>query len=324
MCPLGGARPRSGRPLGPPSRRGLRSPRRSGIRGYRRDGAEADEQRERPQSGAGGALNSRRGWSRRHAAARQHELDLDRLDPPAVVAEEAAAAVELLEQTAHAPVLGIDAEQREGARGLRLRAHPEREHGAEQVLERLPSPTIVSLTSCVEMIGTASSERPIRCSDASSVRPTGSLSSRQPSSKENTFSRSRSELIRCIANIAISRTSCSPRRSDCEYSERGVPGSGAGQVPDRKVGDLLVPRGTDPTGSAKAELGEPARAYTSSVSRHPPLAGVAGAERAHDLQAPRLSGAGDDGVHGPAATALSQAPAPLRSGTVTEERAAAS
>ena len=87
----------------------------------------------------------------------------------------------------------------------------------------------VSVTSWVLMIGTASSERPIRCSELSSVRPTGSPSSRQPSSKENSFSRSRSAPISCIANIAISRTICSPTRSAWEYSERRVPGSGAGR-----------------------------------------------------------------------------------------------
>ncbi len=66
------------------------------------------------------------------------------------------------------------------------------------------------------MIGTASSERPIRCSDASSRRPTGSDSKRQPSSNEKIFNRSRSERIRCSANIAISRTICSPTRSAWE------------------------------------------------------------------------------------------------------------
>ena len=82
------------------------------------------------------------------------------------------------------------------------------------------SPTSASVTSCVEMIGTASSERPMRCSEASSCRPTGSLSRRHPSSKEKSFRRPRSDPSRCIANIAISRTICSPTRSACEYSAR--------------------------------------------------------------------------------------------------------
>ena len=79
------------------------------------------------------------------------------------------------------------------------------------------------------MIGTASSLRPMRCSEASSIRPTGSPSRRQPSSNEKTLRRERSAAISAIANIAISRTICSPTRSSGEYSERALPGGGAGR-----------------------------------------------------------------------------------------------
>ena len=100
------------------------------------------------------------------------------------------------------------------------------------------SPMSASPTSWVLMIGTARSDRPILCSEARSIRPTGSPSNRQPSSNENSFRRARSARTRCSASIAISRTICSPTRSACEYSARSATERRTGQVADRKVGHL--------------------------------------------------------------------------------------
>ena len=99
----------------------------------------------------------------------------------------------------------------------------------------------------------------MRCSDASRLRPAGSPSSRQPSSNENSFSRSRSAPIRCIANIAIRRTICSPIRSDCEYSAaRQSPAPGPGRS---RIGRYVTCRnpigGSETAAVGEAELREP-------------------------------------------------------------------
>ena len=120
------------------------------------------------------------------------------------------------------------------------------------------------------------------------MRPTGSPSSRQPSSKEKTFRRSRSAAIRCIANIAISRTICSPTRSACEYSERARARLGRRQVADRQVGDLAVAdRRQLHVGVGEAELGEPGAGVDLERLGDLRVGLVALAQRADDLQAGR-------------------------------------
>ena len=64
-------------------------------------------------------------------------VHLDRLDPTVVVAEQAAAGVELQQRLAHAPILRVEAQELERTSAPRLGAHAEDEGRPEQVLERL-------------------------------------------------------------------------------------------------------------------------------------------------------------------------------------------
>ena len=194
------------------------------------------------------------------------KLDLDRLDPAPVVAKEAAAGLELEQPLAHLPVLGVETEQGQRPGGLCCERTPNTNVAPIRFCSDSRSPRSVSVTCCVLMIGTASSDRPIRWSEASSIRPTGSPSSRHPSSKEKTFSRlalgahqvqrehrdQSHDLLADPLGLRVLRPGRTRRRPR--------------KVPDRQIGDLvLAHRGEAHVWVGEPQLGQPGPRITSSV-----------------------------------------------------------
>ena len=155
------------------------------------------------------------------SATRRHDLDLDRLDPAVMVAQQAAPGVQFEQALARSPVLGVEPQQLQRPAASASERIPNTKVAPIRFSSDSRSPIRASVTSWVLTIGTANSDRPIRCSEASSALPTGSPSRRQPSSNENSFSapaRSRagtSRTSRSAAPAALrhARPGCTPNAS---------------------------------------------------------------------------------------------------------------
>ena len=157
------------------------------------------------------------------------------------------------------------------------------------------------------MIGTASSLRPIRCSEASSIRPTGSPSSRQPSSNENTFSRERSAAISAIAKHRDQPHDLLPDALERRVLAARDTRLWRRQVADRQVGDLPRPdRRQAHIGIGEPELGQTGAGVDRERLGDLPLDRVARRERADHLKAGWLLARRRTASTAPA-TAVSQA-----------------
>ena len=157
---------------------------------------------------------------------------------------------------------GSNPSNRNARAGLRLRAHPEHERRTEQVLERLA----LADERVRDELRADDRYRQLRAAHAlqrgeQRAGPTGSLSRRQPSSKENSFSRPRSDAQQVHREHRDQPHDLLADALGLRVLRRGCPGWGAGQVADRQVGDLaLADRRQPHRGSAKPSWVSPERA----------------------------------------------------------------
>ena len=113
-----------------------------------------------------------------------------------MVAKEASAGVQLQEPLAQPPILGVQPEQSQRPAASCCDRTPNTNVAPIRFCSDSRSPIRVSLTCWVLMIGTASSERPILCSEASSILPIGSPKQPPPLIEREDLQPARSELIR--------------------------------------------------------------------------------------------------------------------------------